>query len=159
MGGDFTLPSCFSLFQKVRISLKNPPTFPENSPTFLEKLPTFFHKSPTFFPKHWTFPQSGGILFQPTQNEHLKSIKLFPWNRALVFTTQALLMEVSLTTGTEEQEPLPLPLKVHRSPTTCNNFCRHFPSFRYSFSAVAIVITEPLFPELNSSAGLVNTAH
>lgn len=44
-------------------------------------------------------------------------------------------------------------------PLHCNNFCRHFPSFRYSFSAVAIVITEPLFPELNSSAGLVNTAH
>jgi len=41
----------------------------------------------------------------------------------------------------------------------CNKFYRHFPSFRSSFSAVAIVITEPLFPELNSSARLVNTAH
>ena len=44
-------------------------------------------------------------------------------------------------------------------PLHCYNFCRHFPSFRYRFSAVAIVITEPLFPELNSSARLVNTAH
>ena len=51
MRGDFTLPSCFSLFQRIHISLKK-------SPTFLEKLPTFFRKSPTFFPKHWTFSQA-----------------------------------------------------------------------------------------------------
>ena len=58
MEGAFTFPSCFSLFQKVHISLKKPPTFLEKSPTFLEKLPTFFRKSPTFFPKHWTFSQA-----------------------------------------------------------------------------------------------------
>lgn len=56
--GDFTLPSCFSLFQKVHISLKKYPTFLEKSPTFSVKLPTFFQKSPTFFPKRWTFSQA-----------------------------------------------------------------------------------------------------
>ena len=56
--GDFILPSCFSLFQKVHISLKKYPTFLEKSPTFSVKLPTFFQKSPTFFPKHWTFSQA-----------------------------------------------------------------------------------------------------
>jgi len=58
MEGDFTLPSRFSLFQRIHISLKKSPTFLEKSPTFLEKLPTFFRKSPTFFPKHWTFSQA-----------------------------------------------------------------------------------------------------
>ena len=58
MEGDFILSSCFSLFQRIHISLKKSPTFLEKSPTFLEKLPTFFRKSPTFFPKHWTFSQA-----------------------------------------------------------------------------------------------------
>lgn len=59
--GYFTLPSCFSLFQKVHISLKKSSTFLEKSPTFLEKLPTFFRKSPTFFSKHWAFSQTKRI--------------------------------------------------------------------------------------------------
>ena len=84
-----------------------------------------------------------------------------PWDFAVfAFTTQDPLMEVSLTTGTEEQES--------PSSATESSSVTHYIAiisvatslhFDIVFSAVAIVITEPLFPKLNSSAGLVNTAH
>ena len=84
-----------------------------------------------------------------------------PWDFAVfAFTTQDHLMEVSLTTGTEEQVP---PSSATESSSVPHYIAIisvvTFLHFNIVFSAVAIVITEAVFPELNSSAGLVNTAH
>ena len=59
--GDFTLPSCFSLFQKVHISLKK-------SPTFLKKISYVFGKTSHVFPKiSNVFPKTLDFFSSPKE--------------------------------------------------------------------------------------------
>ena|GEM_PF-1220162 len=84
-----------------------------------------------------------------------------PWDFAVfAFTTQAPLMEVSLTTGTEEQGP---PSSATKSSSVTHYIAIISVVTSLHFDIVFLPSLSSLqshfSPELNSSAGLVNTAH